>query len=105
MTHPSQYFSLARNEELAGNDSSALLFYISSFCSSFNSNAGIPIGTIEKIRRLQKKLYLSDSELLDLVHSYGVLTDQECQYLLLFSIQGYLDGIKSILSGGTAYGY
>lgn len=104
MTHPSDYFTLARNEEISGNKPAALLFYLSSFCASFNSNAGIPTGTVEKIRRLQNELSLSDEELLDLVHSYGALTDQECQCLLLFSIQGYLDGIYSVLSGGTAYG-
>lgn len=104
MTNATRYFELARSEEEAGNYCSALLFYLSSFCDSFNSGTGdYPVGTTAKIRMLQLKLGLSDSELSDLVHSYGPLTDSECRALLTYSISGCIPGIQSVLSG-CSYG-
>ena len=105
MTNAARYFELARAEETAGNECAALLLYLSSFCDSFNSGAAeYPCGTVAKIQRLQNRLFLSDLQLLDLVHSYGPLSDAECQKLLCYSIHGCLAGIKSIVSG-HAYGY
>ena len=99
MTHAAQYFELARAEEKAGNGYSALLLYLSSFCDSFNSgNRDYPYGTIAKIRTLQHQLNISDALLLNLVHSYGPLSDAECQNLLSYSIDGNLSGIRTILS-------
>lgn len=99
MTNTSRYFELARNEEQAGNDCAALLLYLSSFCDSFNSGvADYPCGTIAKIRMLQNRLLLSDMQLIGLVHSYGPLSDAECQKLLYYSIYGCLSGIKTVLS-------
>lgn len=97
------YFELARIEEKGGNNSAALLFYLSSFCDSFNSGCAYPCGAVEKIRRLQLLFDLTDSELFNMVRSYGPLTDQECQQLLYFCIHGYLSGIKTVLTG-SAYG-
>lgn len=100
MTNATRYFELARSEEKAGSDCSALLLYLSSFCDSFNSGIRYyPTGAIAKIRMLQLKLGLSDTELSDLVHSYGPLTDSECRALLTYSINGCIPGIQSILSG------
>lgn len=100
MTNATRYFELARSEEKVGNDCSALLLYLSSFCDSFNSGTmDYPVGATAKIRMLQFKLGLSDDELSDLVHSYGPLTDFECRTLLTYSINGYIPGIQSILSG------
>lgn len=105
MANATRYFELARAEEKAGNECAALLLYLSSFCDSFNSGtAEYPCGTIAKIQNLQSRLSLSDLQLLDLVHSYGSLTDAECQKLLHCSIYGCLAGIKGILSG-YAHGY
>lgn len=105
MANANQYFTLARNEEQNRNRSAALLFYISSFCDSFNSGAAeYPYGTVYKIRRLQLSLGLTDEQLCDCVHSYGPLTDQECRNLLCYSICGCISGIKSVLSG-SAHGY
>lgn len=98
-----QYYELARSEEVSGNMSAALIFYISSFCDSFNSCADYPIGTTEKIRRLQLFFGLTDSELLAMVYSYGPLTNEECRHLLYFSILGSLSGINAVLTG-SAYG-
>lgn len=102
----SDYFELAQNEEKAGNISSALLFYLSDFCSHFNAPfKSLPSGTVNKIRRLQKALFLSDAELLGMVKSYGSLSDETCRELLLYSIQGNVSGIYSALrDGGVAYG-
>lgn len=107
MSNSAIYFELAKNQEAAKHQASALLMYLSSFCASFNSGEyQYPYQTTEKIRRLQHKLSLSDAELLDMVHSYGPLTDPECRLLLLCCIYGNLSGINSILSGGgVAYGY
>lgn len=100
MTNATTYFSLGRIEEKAGNEPAALLFYISSFCASHNLNAGThPYGTVAKIRMLQKSLGLSDSQLLGMVRSYGLLTDSECRHLLYYSIYGFLPGIHTILYG------
>lgn len=99
MKNAAQYFKLARSEEIAGNESAALLLYLSSFCESFNSNTrNLLVGTVSKIRKLQTCLSLSDFQLLGLVHSYGPLTDQECQQLLYFSIYGNVSGINTILA-------
>lgn len=105
MSNAAQYFELAHIEETAGNECAALLLYLSSFCDSFNSGTGdLPCGTIAKIQRLQNRLSISDLQLLELVHSYGPLSNAECQKLLTYSIHGCLAGMKSILSG-LAYGY
>lgn len=104
MTNANQYFKLARAEEATGNECSALLLYLSSFCDSFNSGAkDYPCGAIAKIRCLQNHLAISDLQLMKLVHSYGPLTDAECQKLLSYSIHGCLSGIKTTLSG-CSYG-
>lgn len=105
MLNTVQYFELAHTEEISGNDCAALLLYLSAFCNSFNSDAkDLPCGTIAKIQRLQNRLSISNLQLLELVHSYGPLSNDECRKLLTYSIQGYLAGIKTILSG-LAYGY
>lgn len=99
MINAARYFELAHAEETSGNDSAALLFYLSAFCDSFNSASGdYPCGTVAKIRSLQIQLSLSDLQLLSLVHSYGSLKDSECQKLLSYSIYGCITGIKAILS-------
>lgn len=97
MTNATRYFALARTEEAEGNECTALLLYLSSFCDSFNSGTrDYPCGTISKIRSLQNLLALSDLQLLDLVHSYGPLSDAECQKLLFYSLYGYTAGIRVI---------
>lgn len=104
MSNAIPYFELARKEEKDGNFGSALLFYLSSFCESFNFfHDHYPYGTVAKIRQIQRKLFLGECDLLAMVRSYGPLTDLECKYLLYFSIHGYLLGINSILSKGNAY--
>ena len=107
MSNATRYFELARKEEKDGNFGSALLFYLSSFCDSFNSCADqYPYGTTAKIQQMRRKLFLTENELLAMVRSYGILTDLECRHLLYYSIHGYLPGIKAVLSGGVAaYGY
>ncbi len=105
MTNAAQYFHLARAEEKSGNECAALLFYLSSFCDSFNSCAReYPCGAVAKIRELQNRLALSDLQLTELVHSYGPLTDAECQKLLSYSVHGCLAGVKDTLSG-YSHGY
>ena len=100
MKNATRYFNRARLEEDAGNESASLLLYLSSLCDSFNSGIfAYPCGTIAKIQKLQNRLLISDSELLTLVHSYGPLTDADCQLLLSFALNGCLAGIESILSG------
>ena len=102
MPHAAQYFGLARSEEKSGNDAAALLLYLSSFCDSFNSGTQTyPIGATSKIRKLQNCLSLSDFQLLNMVRSYGPLTDQECQQLLYFSIHGNIAGIRTTLTGSA----
>lgn len=102
MPHAAQYFKLARSEEKSGNDAAALLLYLSSFCDSFNSGTlTYPVGAISKIRRLQIRLSLPDCQLMNMVHSYGSLTDQKCQQLLHLSIHGDIAGIKAILTGSA----
>lgn len=104
MTGANTYFTLGRTEEKAGRDSSALLYYISSFCASYNQNSkSHPCGAVAKIRMLQNSLGLSDAQLLEMVRSYGTLTDLECQHLLYYAIYGFLPGIHTVLSG-SAYG-
>ena len=89
MANAARYFELAHSEEINGNKSAALLFYLSSFCDSFNSTSGdYSCGTVAKIRSLQNRLSLSDLQLLSLVHSYGPLSDAECQKLLSYSTYG-----------------
>lgn len=105
MSNAARYFELARNEEVAGNECAALLFYISSFCDSFNSGArNFPCGTVAKIQKLQNRLSIPELQLLELVRSYGPLSDAECQELLTYSLHGSIAGIKSTLSG-CAHGY
>ena len=105
MANAARYFELAHTEETSGNESAALLLYLSSFCDSFNSaSEDYPCGTVAKIRSLQNRLSLSNLQLMELVHSYGPLTDAECQELLCYSIHGCLSGINTTLSG-CAYGY
>lgn len=102
MTNATQYFNLARNEEMAGNECAALLLYLSSFCDSFDSaSKDYPCGAVAKIRSLQYRLSLSNLQLLSLVHSYGPLSDTECQKLLSYSIYGYVTGIKAVLADRT----
>ena len=102
MTNTSLYFKLARSEEKAGNDCAALLFYLFSFCDSFNSGAkDYPYGTVAKIRMLQNRLSLPDQFLMHLIHSYGPLSDAECHELLLASISGKIDSMKSILAANA----
>jgi len=102
MANATQYFELAHAEETSGNEGAALLFYISSFCDSFNSAyRDYPCGTVAKIRSLQNRLSLSDLQLLSLVHSYGSLSDAECQKLLSYSIYGCVTVIKAVLAGRT----
>lgn len=104
MTNANTYFSLGRAEEVAGHDTSALLYYLSSFCASYNQNTkSHPCGAVAKIRMLQQSLGLSDAQLIDMVRSYGTLTDIECQHLLYYAIYGFLPGIHTILSG-SSYG-
>lgn len=92
------YYSLARIEEKHGNLGSALLFYLTSFCETYNAGClYYPIGATNKIRRLQLNLGLTDDELYSMVRSYGPLTDQECRYLLRYSISGCITGIHAIL--------
>ncbi len=99
MTNAAQYFELAHAEETDGNESAALLLYLSSFCDSFNSaSKDYPCGTVAKIRSLQNRLSLSDLQLLSLVHSYGPLSDAESQKLLSYSIYGCVTGIKAVLA-------
>lgn len=96
MTNADRYFKLARAEEKADNECAALLFYLSSFCDSFNSGAkDYPCGTVAKIRMLQNRLSLSDQFLFGLMHSYGPLSDTECRELLSDSIKGDIAGIKT----------
>lgn len=53
MVNAAQYFELAHVEEISGNECAALLFYLSSFCDSFNSAHEVyPCGTVSKIRSL-----------------------------------------------------
>lgn len=104
MANADRYFELAHAEETNGNENAALLFYLSSFCDSFNSvSKDYPCGTIAKIRNLQNQLSLSDLQLLSLVHSYGPLSDAKCQKLLSYSICGCVSGIKAVLTC-RAYG-
>lgn len=107
MDNSKTYFNLAREEEKNGHFASALLFYLSSFCESFNfTDSQYPYQATEKIRKLQSHLFLSDSELLEMVRSYGRLTDQECRGLLSSCIDSDLAGIERILSGSEAsYGH
>jgi len=105
MNNSENYFELARKEELNGHQASALLFYLSSFCASFNSkDAQYPYQATEKIRRLQLVLKLPDAELLGMVRSYGPLTDADCRDLLKYSINGNLSEIQAVLPGGV-YGH
>lgn len=101
MNNTAQYFSLAKMEENAGHSASALLFYLSSFCASFNcEHPQYPYQTTAKIRNLQLRLGLSDEELMQLVHSYGPLSDQDCRELLSSAICGCPTKINVISRGG-----
>lgn len=103
MTNAALYFELARSEEKAGNECAALLFYISSFCDNFNSGTqDYPYGTVAKIRMLQNRLSLPDQFLFSLMHSYGPLSDTECQKLLSDSISGDIVSMNAILAVSTS---
>lgn len=103
MNNSAKYFELGKEQEAIGNPASALLMYISSFCASFNSGEfRYPYPATEKIRRLQLHLSISDSALLDMVRSYGSLTDLDCQSLLVCCIYGNLSGVHAILHGNEA---
>ena len=105
MTDAKTYFELGRSEEKAGHESSAIIFYLSSFCATYNQTTGThPCGAVAKIRKLQLSLGLTDEQLFDMVRSYGALTDLQCQYLLYYAISGFVPGINTVLNG-TAYGY
>lgn len=107
MINAARYFKLAYAEETKGSECAALLLYLSSFCDSLNSAPGdYPCGTVAKIRSLQNRLFLSDLQLLSLVHSYGPFTDAECRKLLSYSICGSVTGIRAILAShdGTMEG-
>ena len=102
MSNAALYFELARSEEKNGNDCAALLFYLSSFCDSFNSRTkDYPYSAVAKIRMLQNRLSLSDQFLMHLMHSYGPLSDAECRKLLSDSISGDIAGINSILTANA----
>lgn len=104
MANAARYFELAHAEETSGNEGAALLLYLSSFCDSFNSAPeDYPCDAVAKIQNLQNRLSLSDLQLLSLVHSYGPLSDAECQKLLSYSIYGCVTGIKTVLAN-RAYG-
>ena len=102
MSNAALYFELARSEEKNGNDCAALLFYLSSFCDSFNSGTkDYPYGTVAKIRLLQNQLSLPVQLLFGLIHSYGPLSDTECQKLLSDSLSGNIAGMNAILATST----
>lgn len=102
MSNATLYFELARSEEKAGNECAALLFYLSSFCDSFNSGTqDYPYGTVAKIRMLQNRLSLPDQFLFGLMHSYGPLSDAECRKLLSDYINGDIAGINTTLTSCT----
>jgi hypothetical protein len=103
MTFENQYFRLARNEETAGNLGAALLLYLSSFCSAYNSGNGYPCGAVAKVRKMQLALNLSDEQVQGMIRSYGPLSDQDCRLLLDCSVRGDAAGIHSILTG-SSYG-
>lgn len=98
------YFTLALNEERAGNEPAALLLYLSSFCDSLNSGDARPYGTVAKIRMLQGRLSVPDQLLCGMLHSYGPLTDAECRELLSDSISGNLPGINATLAARGIWG-
>lgn len=100
MTHPQTYFRLARNAEKAGELATALIYYLSSFCASYNQGDIYQSGTVAKIRTLQKHFLLSDKELCDMVRSYDLLTNQECRCLLYLAIYGDISGIHTVLGDG-----
>lgn len=99
MHSESDYFKLARREEAAGREPSALLFYLSSFCASYNGLSLYPYQAAGKIRKIQATLGLSDRELYSMVRSYGPLSDAECRRLLIYTFRGSVSGIRSILAG------
>ena len=95
------YFAQALSEETTADDLPALLHYLAAFCDSMNS--GTPetsYRSVNKIRKLQLRIGISDRVLLDLVHSYGPLNDNECQNALAASINGDLETIHTILAKG-----
>ncbi|MBR1629238.1 MAG: hypothetical protein IJ679_08255 [Lachnospiraceae bacterium] len=100
MTHPKTYFKLARSEEKSDNASAALIHYLSSFCAHYNQCGGRPTATVSKIRKIQAAIGLSDRSLCEMARSYGPLSDEECQQLLYFAINGYVGGMHAVLSDG-----
>lgn len=101
MSFSSDYFRIAREEEKNDQPEAALLHYISSLLSGFCSGE-LSYQAANKIRRIQKRLLLSDEQLLSFVHSYADFTDSDCRELIRFSIAGNLAGIKNILSSRSS---
>lgn len=101
MNLSADYFRIAREEEKSDQPEAALFHYIFSLLSGLCSGE-LPYQATEKIRRLQKRLFLSDEQLLSCVHSYGVFSDSDCRKLLRFSIAGNLIGIKNVLSSSAS---
>lgn len=97
MNLSADYFCLAREEEKSGQNEAALLHYLSSLFSALHSGK-LSYQATEKIRRLQKKLLLSDEQLLSCVSSYGDFSEADCRKLLYFSIAGNLIEIERTLS-------
>lgn len=85
-----QYAALARNEELSGNNPSALLLYLSSFTASLDeSPSSLSPGTVNKIAILRSKLKLSSKDFLSAVHGYSEdLTDDDYRRLLINALEG-----------------
>lgn len=89
-----KYFTLARVEEMAGHDVPAILFYLVSFCTSLNCcDTQTLYRATAKIQRLQARISLSDESLIHMVHSYGPLSDEVCQFSLLQSLNGCLPAV------------
>lgn len=89
-----QYFALARTEEMAGRNAPAILFYLSSFCAGLNCNDAQTIyRTAAKIQRLQIRMSLSIDDLIDMVHSYGPLSDEICRQSLIQALDGFVPAV------------
>ena len=97
-----KYFEQARQNEKTDNLSSALLFYLSSFCEDANNHL-FDAGTVNKIRNLQVALGITDSDLCQMPCSYGSLSTDKCQQLLFFALHNDTEQMHRILEG-PAYG-
>ena len=87
-------FLRAVEEEMAGHDAPAILFYLASFCASLNCcDTQTLYRTTAKIQRLQARISLPDESLIAMVHSYGPLSDEACQLSLLQSLSGELPAV------------